>query len=132
MENIVIIEPSILFRVNKSFNPKMSTTDLYNYTRGRWKINLEKAKKAKLAFSVYQGHIIEVYEIQSWHEAGTTSPARRINDKKELNTLESLKNRHEFIGEVASKEIRDKYIKKTIYHLFNQLSAAPFIYVNIK
>jgi hypothetical protein len=131
MEQITINEPSIIFRVKKSYDSKMSTTDLYNFTRGRWKINLSKAKKAILAFAILEGQIIEVYKIQDWHDAGTTSPARRISNKKELNALERLKNRFEFVGELAPEEIREKYLNKNIYHLINPLSAAPFFYANI-
>lgn len=66
-----ITEPSILIRINRKYRDGMSQQELYEITRGVWKIG-ERREKAQLAFAIYQGVIKEVYTIDTWHPAGTT------------------------------------------------------------
>lgn len=131
MEEIIISEPSLLIRINKTFEPKMEKKALYDYTRGRWKLNLTRAKKAKLGFAVYKGIIQEVYEIHQWHPAGSTESTRKPEDRPDLNSTKSTVGRFEFTGKIASEEIRNKYIKKSIKHYFAKGNAYPVNYVNL-
>jgi len=62
-DQVNITEPSILIRINQAFRYSMSPMELYDYTRGQWKLKKENAQKAKFGFAVYQGIIQEVYEI---------------------------------------------------------------------
>lgn len=128
---IDISEPAILIKVNQSFRFSMSKNELYDYTRGRWRLNPERAKNAKYGFAVYQGIIQEVYEIFDWHQAGTTKGCRNENGKTKLDTEDSLFGRYEFTGEIASKEIREKFRLKSVEHIFNKKSQNPIMYVNI-
>ncbi len=63
---------AILICASQKYRNDMSPIELYNITRGRWKVSSSKAKKAKYAFSVYEEIILEVYEILSWYEGGAT------------------------------------------------------------
>jgi hypothetical protein len=131
MKNLQIDEPAILIRINKTFNEKMSSQSLYDYTRGRWKLSEKRAKKAQFGLAVYDGLIQEVYEIKDWHKAGTTESTRRPNDRPDLNSTKSLVGRIEFTGKVAPAEIREKYVGKSVRHFFLKGNANPVKYMNI-
>ncbi|WP_298144061.1 hypothetical protein [Flavobacterium sp.] len=131
MESIDIKEPAILIRLNKTFEPKMDRNVLFDYTRGRWKVKTERAKKAKYGIAVYKGIIQEVYEIEKWHKAGTTESSRKPNDRPDLNSTKSLEGRYEFTGKLASEEIRKKYNQKSVKHYFVKGNANPINYVNV-
>lgn len=131
MKLLQIDEPAILIRINRTYNPSMSVEALYDYTRGRWKLNPVRAKKAKYGIAIYDGIIQEVYEIDDWHKAGTTESSRKPNDNSEFNSADSLIGRHEFEGKLASEEIRNKYIGKSVKHLFAKGESNPIKYANV-
>ena len=62
--------------IPKLFRPGMSGQDLYEATRGVWKLG-RRRKGARFAFAVESGIVREVYEIQAWHPAGSTAYASR-------------------------------------------------------
>ncbi|MFZ2037091.1 MAG: hypothetical protein WAU62_09275 [Dehalococcoidales bacterium] len=64
-EPIEIKEPVIIIVPNKLFKRNISKDDLYEITRGNWVV-AERRNKAKYAFSVYNGIVIEVYKIDRW------------------------------------------------------------------
>lgn len=121
-EKIEIEEKAILIRINQAFRYSMTPIELYDYTRGQWKINQERANNAKYAFAVYEGIIQEVYSVIQWLEAGKT-----FNTRKEENALE---DRFEFIGNIADPEIREKYKFKSVEHYFKKGNANPIMYLN--
>lgn len=131
MQSLKIEDKAILIRINKTFQKSMDRQALYDYTRGRWKINTEKAKNATYAISVFKGIIQEVYEIEDWHKAGTTKSSRKPDDKPELNSTKSLIGRFEFTGKPASKDIREKYNQKSVRHYFVRGNSNPINYVNL-
>lgn len=75
---------------------------------------------------VYAGIIREVYEIDSWHQAGTTRYQTR--DEEELK---KRSNRWEFIGRVASDVTRDPYIGCSVRHLMKQGQQSPILSAGI-
>lgn len=117
-----ITEPSVFIRINQKFRYSMSEIELYDFTRGQWKINYDRPKNAKFAFAVYEGIIQEVYSILFWLEAGKTMNTR--------NETEVLKGRFEFIGNIAEPEIRKKYKYKSVEHYFKKGNANPIMYLN--
>lgn len=104
----IISEPVIAININQTFRSGMNAKDLYDFTRDIWRLSLKTAVKAKYAFSVYGGVVKEVYEIDQWHPAGTTS---YVNHRF-IDPI--LKNRFEFVGRVANADVRDKYIEKKL------------------
>lgn len=130
-QTININEPSILIRINQAFRYSMTEMELYEYTRGRWKLNPERAKNAKYGFAVYEGIVQEVYEIVDWYKAGTTYSLRQENENSELDTIESLNGRFEFIGNLAPKVIREKYKFMSVEHYFKKGNSNPIMYVNV-
>lgn len=131
-QKVQIDEPSILIRISQAFRYSMSVIELYDYTRGQWRLNPEKAKTAKYGFSIYQGIIQEVYEIHNWYEAGKTYSVRQGNENIERDEVEGLTGRYEFIGNLASKEIRNKYKYKSVEHYFKKGNSNPIMYLNLE
>ncbi len=101
-----IIEPIIAININQTYRQGISAGELYDCTRGIWRLDRERAEKARFAFAVYQSLIKEVYEINQWHREGTTEYKNRETPASQT------KNRFEFVGKVAQADIRDKYVGK--------------------
>jgi hypothetical protein len=98
----------IAININQTFRPGMNAQDKYDFTRGIWRLDPKRAGKVHYAFSVYQGVVKEVYEIHSWHPAGTTPYLNeRFIDPK-------LSTRFEFVGHVAVNNVRDRYLGKVL------------------
>jgi hypothetical protein len=125
---ISIVEPVILMRISQAYSKGMSKSDLYDYTRGQWRLSKSRAEKAKYGISVFQGEIVEVYKILEWLPAGTSMN----RDNKLINRKqgEGIANRFEFIGEIANENIRSKYLNKSVKHLFMQGNSNPIMYLN--
>ncbi|HET8865174.1 MAG TPA: hypothetical protein VFM80_05705 [Gracilimonas sp.] len=130
-EEVEIEEPSILIRINQAFRYSMEEVELYDYTRGQWKINPKRAEDVKYAFAVYKGVIQEIYTVINWYKAGNTFSVRRDNKFIEREKEERLEGRYEFIGNIASDEIRKKYKFKSVAHYFKEGNSNPIMYLNV-
>ena len=73
-EPVKIRQPAILVRINQLYRYGMPDNELYDATRGVWRVNPERG--AKYAFAVFDGIVREVYEIRQWFPAGTTYSSR--------------------------------------------------------
>ena len=100
----------------------MTEMELYDFTRGYWRININRAKNAKYAFAVYNGIIQEVYEIKTWLKAGESMSVR--------GKIEIIDDRVEFIGNIAPEIIRSKYKYKSVEDYFKKGNANPIMYIN--
>ena len=54
----------------------MSEQDLYDATRSAWVVGKDGRERVKLACSVYEGVVREVYEVTGWLRGGSTLNAR--------------------------------------------------------
>ena len=100
----------------------MSDVALYEATRGIWKLGTRR-EHAHIALAVFEGRVIEVFEIQTWHPAGTTPyKTRRFDD---------VSGRWEFVGCVAPAGVRDKYVGQSVADYFSYGAANPIQYVNV-
>lgn len=122
-EQVNIDEPAILIQITRLYNFDMSDMELYDATRGIWKIGQDR-EKAKYAFAVFDGVVIEVYEIAAWFKAGSTFNSRGDHRHDKV--------RWEFVGQKANEVIRSKYIGKTVEHYFTKGAQNPIRYINIK
>ncbi len=122
-EKAVIDDPVILIRINQLYHYGMSDAELYDATRGIWKVG-EDRDDAVYAFAVYGGIVREVYKIREWLPAGTTLYKTRpeINDYAD-------QERWEFVGEVAEDAIRRKYLLKSVEEYFPNHAQNPIRYV---
>lgn len=121
-EKVIIEEPSILIRINKEFRYSMSEMELYDYTRGYWKINSQRAQNSQFAFAIYNGIVQEVYSVKTWLKAGESMNLR--------GKVENIEDRIEFIGKIANDIIRKKYKYKSVEDYFKKGNANPIMYIN--
>ena len=120
-----IIHNVIMIRINKAYHHGMSDYELYEATRGVWHVNLEKANRAEYAFSIYDGMIMEVYKIAHWFEANSTMR----NYPRPKGQESKVKQRYEFVGNLADEEIRKRYVGKIISSLFSPGNQNPIMYI---
>ena len=118
--------PCLLIRINKRFEYGMNDEALYESTRGIWVIG-HRRYSARFAMAVYAGIVREVYEIESWHRAGSTPYKTR--DPQEL--AQKYARRWEFVGHVAQPVVRKKYIGGSVGHLFRHGQQNPVVGVGL-
>jgi hypothetical protein len=97
----------LAFLLNKSYKSGMTELELFEITRGIWS-GVPRNKSLKYAYATYGGIIKEVYEINSWHQAGTQEYFTRSFAHRDIS------KRWEFVGRKASESIREKYNGKLI------------------
>jgi len=123
--SVVVDERSILIRIPQLWDPGMSDDELYDATRGHWKLG-PRRELAELALAVVAGVVHEVYRIESWHRAGTTPSATAIHTS-------APPDRWEFVGKPAEEALRSKYVGRSVKGVkgyFSQGNQNPIRYVN--
>lgn len=115
-----IDHPSILIRIARLWDPAMTSEELYDATRGHWKVG-SRREQAELAMAVADGVVREVYVIEGWHRAGTTRSATDVHRS-------APPDRWEFTGRRAPAEIREKYRGRSVKHYFPRGSQNPIRY----
>lgn len=121
-QKIEISHPSLLIRINQEFRYSMNDLELYDITRGYWKINKSRAENVNYAFAVYNGIIQEVYKVNIWLNAGDSMNFR--------GKVENTEDRYEFIGIIADEKIRNEYKYKSVEDYFKKGNANPIMYIN--
>ena len=104
----------------------MSAEALYESTRRIWIVG-ERRNRAIFAMAVYVGVVREVYEIESWHHAGSTPYATRV--QAELAKQQS--KRWEFVGHVALESVRSRYVGRSVAHLFRSGQQSPVVGIGL-
>lgn len=117
---VQIIHPVLLIRINQRFYYGMSAQELYESTRGVWVLG-ERRNDARYAMAVYDGIVREVYRIESWHPGGTTHYTTRDDVQ--------APERWEFLGKVAEKAVRERYLLKSVRDYFPANLQSPVRYV---
>jgi hypothetical protein len=102
-KSVEVKHKSILITINKLYRSDMSSEELYEASRGIWKVGV-KREGAEYAMAVYQGIIREVYEIERWVTAGT------LEYKTRESSSFKLSGRWEFKGKIAADDIRNLYV----------------------
>ena len=116
-----IKEKVILIKLSDTFRYQMLPIDLYDYTRGIWRISEQRMEEVEYAFAVYDGIIQETYKISGWFPAGSTFHSR--------DTKESWKKhkRFEFVGLVDEK-MGKKYRHKSVKDYYKPGAKNPIRY----
>jgi uncharacterized protein len=120
---VEIVDPAILIRINRLFHPRMTDVEFYEATRGMWKLGARR-EKYPLAMAVFEEVVREVYQIESWHPAATTT---YVTD---LHRNPRPAGRWEFIGKVAAEPIRSRYRLKSVAKYLRRGLQSPTIYVD--
>ena len=118
-----ITEPAILIRIQRAYRSGMPADALYEVTRDVWRIGPRRFA-AKYAMGVFDGIIREVYEIDGWHPAASAPyQVRPLQDVQRPG-------RWEFTGRLASENVREHYIGKSVASRWERGAANPITYVN--
>ena len=119
-KKVKVQHKAILITINRLYRSDMTNEELYETTRGIWKVGEIRRNKVEYALSIYQGIVLEVYRVKHWYPAGTL--------KYKYRDTSDFKNsgRWEFSGSIA-KDIRDEYIGFSVGKAFQN----PIRYVNI-
>jgi hypothetical protein len=120
---VEITHKVLLITINRLYRSGMSSQELYEATRGIWKVGRRRAR-ADYAFAVYRGIVREVYQIDQWHPAGTL--AYETRDDSDFRGS----GRWEFGGEIAL-DIREIYVANSIRDYLGTSNQNPIRYVNI-
>lgn len=115
----------ILIRISRLYRPGMNTTELYEATRGVWRLDVRKARSAEYVFAVIEQKVREVYAPHQWEPAGSTPYQSRKQD-----TLRRP-GRWEFVGATAASEIRERYVDMSLADMFLPGASNPIMYVNM-
>ncbi len=121
----VVTHQVIAFKLNATFRYGLDPIRLYDVTRHSWKLG-ERKNKAEYAFAVYQNIVQEVYKIEHWLPQNST-----LNTKTtDFDFNEEVNNdRWEFVGNIASTEIRDQYLYKNVSEYIKS-NQNPVAYIN--
>lgn len=111
----------VLIRIPQRFQSDMSAVDLYDATRGIWRVEPTR-HKPRLALAVHEGVIQEVYEIVEWFDAGATFSTRNPQGL-------AAKGRREFVGRLADDAIRKQYKNRDVSMYFTKGDRNPIKYV---
>ena len=96
---------------------------MYEWTRGVWRLDRRRAERIDYAFCVYQGSVVEVYQVDGWGPAGAT-PYLSRGFPEELG----MGKRWEFRGKVAPAEIRRRYLDRSVEENFGRGARNPVRY----
>lgn len=102
----VIQHPVMLITINRLFREGMSAEELYEATRGAWKIGAQR-EKTQYVLAVFKGVVQEVYRVHGWFPAGTLEYRTRDTTGWEQT------GRWEFEGSVAA-DIRHLYVGRSV------------------
>jgi uncharacterized protein len=120
---VTVTHPALLIRINRLYRHGMSPAELYEATRGVWKLS-PRRQRATYALAVFEGVVREVYEIHRWHPAGTLPYHTRVHE------VLTRDGRWEFEGAVASEPIRNLYVDSSVASYFKKGLQSPVVYVN--
>lgn len=112
--DVDVTDPALLVRINQLYHSAMSDQELYEATRGIWKVGGSRRKRVKYALAIFEGIVREVYSVESWARAGSSRYETRDFDQNELL------DRWEFTGGVAPEEVRSRYVGRSVAHYFRQ------------
>ncbi len=119
-----ITDPALLIRINRLYRHGMSGEELYDATRGRWKLG-KRRESARYAMAVFHGVVREVYKIDAWHPAGESIKGSPFHPDVDIPT-----GRWEFSGSVAPAALRSKYFGRSVTRYFPRGMQSPVVYVN--
>lgn len=127
IDEVEVKERGVLIRISETYREGMSSLALYEATRGAWVIG-SRRDKVEYALAVSKGTVKEVYKVHRWHSMGVlhyeTRPCRHCGRSDGIGAS----NRWEFSGEVASDEIRRRYVGKLVKRYFRPGNANPITY----
>lgn len=109
-----IEEPVLLFQIPVRWRPEMTPEELFESTRGWWKLG-SRREKAEYAFAVSKGVIRAIYRIENWRE--------RVEGDRDWEHDVGKRPRWGFTGEPVTD--MPKYLNKSVRHLYKRGQQGP-------
>lgn len=119
-----IAHPALIIRINQLFRREMSEIELYEATRGVWKLGARR-ENVQYALATFDGLVREVYEVHRWY------PARTLPYQTRDLSARDVTGRWEFSGVVAPESIRSRYLHKSVRHYLKAGNQSPTVYVGV-
>ena len=126
LEEEDITDNVILLKIKKYYREGMSPRELYDVTRGYWRVTEKKRERVDFAFAVYNGIVREVYKVEEWLPALSTFTER--SDVRSCKPKKTKTEKHEFVGRIADEEIRMKYRGKSVKELMPNQGVVRYIW----
>jgi len=114
---------AMLINIQQRYHAGITALELYEATRGAWRVG-SRRDAASYAFAVADNLVREVYEIHSWHRAGTTPYRVKPFDNFVVD------GRWEFIGKLAPQTIRTRFNGKSVASYFIKSQQNQVAYAN--
>ena len=127
LQSADIEENVMLIKINRRYRNDMTDFEIYEVTRGVWRISPETAARIEYVFAVYGGVVLEVYKVAGWFPAGTTQYVSRNDLLGEID--QALSPRYEFVGKIAAEDIRKKYVHKSVLSISSHGAQNPIRYI---
>lgn len=107
---------TMIININRSYQRGSGFDGIYKATKESWVIGPKKRGQIKFVLAEYRGLIVEVFQVLQWYPKETI-------DKKGKTKI-----RWGFDGVVASGEVREMYINRSVAHVKEQGAANPIRY----
>ena len=107
-------ENAMIIKINRRYYENITASELYEATRGWWRVNVDNAQKMKFVLSVANGEVREVYDNIDWCE------------------IDEESGRRAFTGKVTEDQYWRGFIGKSVKNLFNKGEANPIKYFDAK
>lgn len=112
-EQLIPKQKILLININNRYHYDATQSELYNYTRKSWRIDISKAKDIDIVCAVYRGIIREVFFVERW-----------LRSEEEW--------RYMFEWYIASDDIRNYYLHKSVTEYWKQWAQNPIKYINLQ
>ena len=112
-EEAVILHRVVFVKLATTFKKGMSADALYEAARGVWNLSPETASKYSYVLAIWEGLVIEVYQVDRWQPADPRHYPTRGLDAEDFIPVPGMLCT-EFVGAVASEEIRKHYLGKSV------------------
>jgi len=116
----------LLIRINQLFRHGMSPEELYEATRGVWKIGARR-NSVRHVLALYQGVVKEVYAVEGWEPANWRVYRFRADELKAREKQDV--GRWQFGGSVAKEPIRGRDLGKDVSKYLVKGAMNPIQYV---
>ena len=120
---VTVVHPALVIRINQLYRYGMSGREMYEATRGVWRVDPRRAGRARYAFAVFEGVVRAVYEVRGWHPAGSTVYRTRTPDDVDVP------GRWEFVGHPAPAALQRRYLGRSVSRYLPLGSRSPIRYV---
>lgn len=108
----------VFVKLAKTFKKGMSAQELYEASRGVWNLSPVTARDYHYVLALWEGLVVEVYRVGRWQPAHPCHYPTRVLKPEDFIPEPGVLCT-EFDGEVASDDIRQQYLGKSVRKYFS-------------